>query len=119
MFKTEAASSAEYLDPMLIATELDRMGAGAKELYGLHTSSLIWKVLQSLNNFGARNHANIENGHGWSEFRTAEEHKDREEKIHEGSDGEMSKSTIKIERNDEHRRKHTRHPKPRYAQNAR
>ncbi|XP_043511947.1 multiple epidermal growth factor-like domains protein 8 isoform X2 [Frieseomelitta varia] len=111
-------SSAEYLDPMLLATELKRTDADEKELYGLRTSSLMWKVLSSIkdnNTFSTRNFGNTENGHGWSKFRNGD-HKDREEKFHESRDGEKSKSTVRIERNDDFRRKHFRRPKPRYAQ---
>ncbi|XP_026667029.1 multiple epidermal growth factor-like domains protein 8 isoform X3 [Ceratina calcarata] len=61
----------------------------------------------------------IDGGHGWPEFRNGD-HRDRERKtIHEARESETSKSTIRIERNDDLRRKHTRHPKPRYAQTAR
>ncbi|XP_043253802.1 multiple epidermal growth factor-like domains protein 8 [Colletes gigas] len=119
----EGTSSAEYLDPMLIATELDRIGAGTKELYGLRRSSLIWRVLYSIKNnntFSLRNHGHVENGqHGWSEFRNTAEHKEHEQKVQEARKGETSKSTIRIERNDDLRRKHSRHPKPRYAQTTR
>ncbi|XP_076675325.1 multiple EGF like domains 8 isoform X4 [Andrena cerasifolii] len=119
----EGTSSAEYLDPMLIATELERIGSGAKELYGLRTSSLIWRVLYSIkdnNTFSLPNHGNVENGqHGWTEFRNTAEHKERERKAQETREGDKSKSTIRIERNDDLRRKHSRHPKPRYAQTAR
>lgn len=108
---------------MLIATELERIGSSAKELYGLRTSSLIWRVLYSIkdnNTFSLPNHGNAENGqHGWSEFRNTAEHKERERKAQETREGEKSKSTIRIERNDDLRRKHSRHPKPRYAQTAR
>ncbi|XP_076283094.1 multiple EGF like domains 8 isoform X4 [Lasioglossum baleicum] len=118
----ERTSSAEYLDPMLIGTELERMGAGAKELYGVRRSSLMFRVLYSIkdnNTFSLRNHGNSENLHGRSEFRNTPEHKAHERKIQEARDGEASKSTIRIERNDDQRRKHSRHTKLRYAQTAR
>lgn len=40
---TEGTSSAEYLDPMLLASEL-----GAGEQYGLPKTSIIWKVLNNI-----------------------------------------------------------------------
>lgn len=118
MSKTEGVSSAEYLDPMLLATELKRTDADEKELYGLRTSSLMWKVLSSIkdnNTFSTRNFGNTENGHDWSKFKNGD-HKDHEEKFHESKDGEKSKSTVRIERNDDFRRKHFRRARPRYAQ---
>lgn len=121
MFKTEGISSAEYLDPMLLATELKRTDTDEKELYGLRKSSLMWKVLSSIkdnNTFSSRNLGNAENGYDWSKFRSAD-HKNREEKIHEGRNSETSKSTVRIERNDDLRRKHSRRPRPRYAQTTR
>ncbi|XP_076755978.1 multiple EGF like domains 8 [Xylocopa sonorina] len=114
----EGTSSTDVLDLMLIATEFRRTGAGAEELYGFSPSSFIWKIFYNIkdnNTFNSRNHGNAENGHGWSEFRNG----DRERRIHEARESETSKSTLRIEKNDDLRRKHSRHPKPRYAQAAR
>lgn len=67
------------------------------------------------NTFNSRNLANVEKRYGWSEFKIG----DREKKIHETKDNETSRSTVRIERNDDLKRKHSRHPRPRYAQTAR
>lgn len=102
----EGAASAEYLDPMLIATEL--RNPGAKEIYGLPTSSLIWKVLYSIkdnNTFGLLDRtANGSREHGMREFRNMPK------------ENEKSRSTIRIDRNDDPRRKHPRNIRSRYSQ---
>ncbi|XP_050462738.1 multiple epidermal growth factor-like domains protein 8 [Cataglyphis hispanica] len=102
----EGAASAEYLDPMLIATEL--RNPGAKEIYGLPTSSLIWKVLYSIkdnNTFGLLDRtANGSREHGTREFRNMPK------------ENEKSRSTIRIDRNDDPRRKHPRNIRSRYSQ---
>ncbi|XP_028050046.1 multiple epidermal growth factor-like domains protein 8 isoform X7 [Monomorium pharaonis] len=92
----EGATSAENLDPTLIAMELQR-NPGAKEIYGLPTSTLIWKLLYSIKD------NNTLGQHGSREFRNM--HKDKE--------NEKSRSIIRI---DDPRRKHPRHIKPRYSQ---
>lgn len=100
---SEGAASVEYLDPMLIATELERIGSGAKEIYGLPTSSLIWKVLYSIkdnNTFGRFDRTNVEGG----------QHRDFRSKDKEN---ERSRSTIRIDRNDS-RMKHQRISVSRY-----
>lgn len=103
---TEGAASAEYLDPMLIATEL--RNPGAKEIYGLPTSSLIWKVLYSIkdnNTFNLLDRtANGSREHGTREFRNMP-------KVNE-----KNRSTIRIDRNNDPRRKHPRNIRPRYSQ---
>lgn len=101
---SEGAASVEYLDPMLIATELERIGSGAKEIYGLPTSSLIWKVLYSIkdnNTFGRFDRTNTDGG----------QHRDFRSKDKEN---ERSRSTIRIDKNDDSRRKHPRIIRPRY-----
>lgn len=40
----EAMSSAEYIDPILIANELEQLGAGAHEQYGLLPTSILLKL---------------------------------------------------------------------------
>lgn len=80
----------------------------------------MWRVLYSIqdnNTLSLRNHENVENGqHGWSEFRNAGEHKERERKFQEIRESDRIRSTSKI---DDLRRKHSRHPKARYAQTTR
>lgn len=101
----EGAASAEYLDPMLIATEL--RNPGAKEIYGLPTSSLIWKVLYSIkdnNTFGLLDRTANGSQHGTRDFRNMPK------------ENEKSRSTIRIDRNDNPRRKHPRNIRPRYSQ---
>lgn len=100
----EGAASAEYLDPTLIATELQR-NSDAKEIYGLPPSSLFWKVLYSIkdnNTFGLLDRTADDGQHGSREFRYM--HKDKE--------NEKSRSTI---RNNDPRRKHPRNIR-RYSQ---
>lgn len=104
----EGAASAEYLDPTLIATELQR-NPGAKEIYGLPPSSLFWKVLYSIkdnNTFGLLDRTTDGGQHGSREFRNMP--KDKE--------NEKSRSTIRIDRNNDPRRKHPRNIRPRYSQ---
>jgi len=101
---TEGAASAEYLDPTLIATELQRH-PGAKEIYGLPTTSLFWKVLYSIkdnNTFGLLD-------------RTADSQHSREFR-NMPKETEKSRSTIRIDRNGDPRRKHPRNIRPRYSQ---
>ncbi|XP_012063821.1 PREDICTED: multiple epidermal growth factor-like domains protein 8 [Atta cephalotes] len=100
----EGAASAEYLDPTLIATELQRH-PGAKEIYGLPTTSLFWKVLYSIkdnNTFGLLD-------------RTADSQHSREFR-NMPKETEKSRSTIRIDRNGDPRRKHPRNIRPRYSQ---
>lgn len=101
----EGAASIEYLDPMLIATVLGRVGSSTTELYGLPARSLIWKVLYSIkdnNTFGRFDRTNVD-GSQHRDFRL----KDKE--------NERSRSTIRIGRNDDSRRKHPRITRPRYS----
>lgn len=44
----ESSTVGEYLDPFLVASELEQIGAEAHEQYGLPTS-IIWKLLLSEN----------------------------------------------------------------------
>lgn len=102
----EGAASAEYLDPTLIATELQR-NPGAKEIYGLPTSSLFWKVLYSIrdnNTFGLLDRTADGGQHSSREFRNMPK------------ENEKSRSTIRIDRNDDPRRKHPRNVRPHYSQ---
>lgn len=95
---------------MLIASELERIGSNAKEIYGLPTTSLIWKVLYSIkdnNTFGLFDRTNVENN----------QHDIREYKnISKDKENERSRSTIKIDKNENSRRKHPRNIRPRYSQ---
>jgi len=103
----EGAASAEYLDPTLIATELQRH-PGAKEIYGLQTSSLFWKVLYSIkdnNTFGLLDRT-TDSSHSSREFRN----------MPKDNENEKSRSTVRIDRNDDPRRKHPQNIRPRYSQ---
>ncbi|XP_058808805.1 multiple epidermal growth factor-like domains protein 8 isoform X2 [Phymastichus coffea] len=108
----EGSSAAEYLDPMLIASELENIGAGAHEQYGLPTS-IFWKLLArySLLNFKENNtsphrdksHEGIQ--YGWREPKPVD-HKDRDRKLQQHV----------IRNNDtadnQERKKHTRRIRP-------
>lgn len=102
----EGAASAEYLDPMLIANELQR-NPSAKEIYGLPTSSLFWKLLAGIkdnNTFSLLDRTADGSQHGVREFRNL------------AKENEKSRSTIRINRNNDFRRKHPRNIRPRYSQ---
>ncbi|XP_043275705.1 multiple epidermal growth factor-like domains protein 8 isoform X2 [Venturia canescens] len=116
----EGASSAEYLDPMLIASELERIGPGA-EKYGLPKTSFVWKLLYKFKEnttFSLRERTTVDGGaqDGWRELRNTPEHRERERKAQEARELEMRKTTERIERNESIRRKHPKRTRPRYSQ---
>ncbi|KAK0091776.1 hypothetical protein PV326_002712 [Microctonus aethiopoides] len=98
----EDASATEYPNPMLIASELKRVGAGAEVEYGLSSTSLAYKLLYNIkgnSTFTLRDRATIDANHdGWRELRNTPEHRERERKAQEAREQEWRKSTEKIER---------------------
>ncbi|XP_015121638.1 multiple epidermal growth factor-like domains protein 8 [Diachasma alloeum] len=88
----EGASAAESLDPMLIASELERIGSGPEEKYGLSSSSFVWKLLYNIKGNGTlslRDRATMDTTqHGWRELRNTPEHRERERKAQEAREAE-------------------------------
>ncbi|XP_015608730.1 multiple epidermal growth factor-like domains protein 8 isoform X2 [Cephus cinctus] len=115
----EGLSSTEYVDPMILASELDRIRDGAEAQYGLRPSSFFYKVLFSIkdnNTFSLRDRAMVDAGqHGWRELRNTPEHRERERKAQEARENEMKRRNERIERNEKQRRKHPRRIRPRYS----
>lgn len=109
-FNLEGSSIAEYLDPLLIASELGSMGAGAHELYGLPTS-IFWKLLLSLkenSTSSLRDKSSVDITHGAR----------RESKVPDQK--EKDRKTLHITKtNDTHenqeKRKHTRRIRPMHS----
>lgn len=102
----EGVASIEYLDPMLLASELKRIESGTKELYGLAPTSLLWKVLYSIkdnNTFNLLDRTNDGGQHGTRDFRNTAR----------GNEG--SRSIIRIDKKDDPRRKHPRNIRSRYS----
>ena len=116
---TEGASSAEYLDPVLIASELERIGPGA-EKYGLPMTSFVWKLLYKFKEnatFSLREKTTVDGEKdGWRELRNTPEHRERERKAQEARELELRKTTERIERNESIRKKHPKRTRPRYSQ---
>ena len=109
-YLTERSSSAEYLDPILIASELEHMGAGAHEQYGLPTS-IFWKLLLSFkenSTSSLKDKGNIDSTqHGWQDSKLSE-YRDRDRKApHITKTNETNEN--------QERRKHTRRIRPSHS----
>ncbi|XP_066597515.1 multiple epidermal growth factor-like domains protein 8 isoform X2 [Prorops nasuta] len=105
----EGVSAAEYLDPMLIVTEL---GGGAGEQYGLPANSVFWQILNSINNtFNLHERASKAGSHGWRDIRNVS---------NQNSCGKQSnqirQNKLSNPRTDDSREKYSRHIKPLYSQ---
>ncbi|XP_046588912.1 multiple epidermal growth factor-like domains protein 8 isoform X1 [Neodiprion lecontei] len=119
----EGASSPDYLDPMLITSELEKAGPGGEERFGLRPTSFFRNLLYSIKDnstFSLRHRATVEAGqHGWRELRNTPEHRERERKEQEAREKELRERRERNERNEKLRRKHlTRRPRPRYTRFA-
>lgn len=104
---------------MLIASELEKVGPGGEERFGLRPTSFFRNLLYSIKDnstFSLRHRATVEAGqHGWRELRNTPEHKKRERKEQEARERELKERRERNERNERLWRKHqARRPRPRY-----
>jgi hypothetical protein len=103
----EGSSSAEYLDPVLIANELEHMGAGAHEQYGLPTS-IFWKLLLSFKENSTstlKDRANVDSSQNTLRESKLSEHRDKVKKTQN-----MAKTNTTND--SQEKKKHTRRIKP-------
>ncbi|XP_023314938.1 multiple epidermal growth factor-like domains protein 8 isoform X2 [Trichogramma pretiosum] len=109
----EGTTFDEYLDPLLIARELEQMGTGAHKEYGLPPTSIFWKLLLSLNNTSSLKDKSIngESESGWKDLNHNSE-SETEKKP------QLSKANIDVHDVFE-RKKHTRKIRPMHSRHKR